>query len=218
MRLSANTLILSRLGFLLAALLLHCAGLEASITNQGDEAVRVKIVKQDQRSVITALYPGQTVQLPDDTASVKVDALSSIHSDVEVKVKIIEANGNETVLQDYGKTLTLGVKATKADKSRKSETKNLSNVGVTVEILLPQNKTKTIQLNPGQTFPLPSGVLEVRALPIGGIWGDEKIALEVRLPNGDTEVIRRFGGHVKTVPEKTAPKLPDFPGQTAKSE
>lgn len=206
------------LGFFLAAFLLHCACLEASISNEGDEAVRVKIVKQDHRSVITALYPGQTVQLPDDTASVTVDALGSIHSDVRIKVKIIEANGNETILQDYGKTLTLGVKATKTDKSRKGEIKNLSNVGVTVEILLPKNKTKTIQLNPGQTFPLPNGVLEVRALPIGGIWGDEKIALEVKLPNGDTEVIRRFGGHVKTVQEKTAPKLPVFPSQTAKSK
>ncbi len=206
---------LSRLGFFLAVLLLSSTGLEASISNEGDEAVRVRIVKQDQRSVITALYPGQTVQMPDDTASVTVDALGSLHSDVRVQVKIIEANGNKTVLKDYGKTFTLGVKAAKADKSRKGEAKNLSNVGVTVEILLPGNKTKTIQLNPGQIFPLPDGILEVRALPISGIWGDEKIALEVKLPNGDTEVIQRFGGRVKTIPEKTTPKLPDFPKASA---
>lgn len=204
-----------RFGFFLFVLFFCAVRLEASITNQGDEAIRVKIVKQDQRSVTTALYPGQTVQLPDDTASVSVDALGALHTDVEVKVEIIEANGNKTLIKDYGKTVTLGVKAAKEEKRRKGEVKNLSNVGVTVEILLPKNKTKRVQLNPGQTFPLPDSVLEVRALPISGIWGDEKIALEVKLPDGDTEVIQRFGGHVKTVQQKTPPKLQDFPKATA---
>lgn len=167
----------------------------AAITNNGSEAVRVIIEKENRRTTSLTLNPGQKNSIPADAAKITVKPRGAIRSDVTVDVDIVANSGEAYSIEQYGKVLNL-LEEDASISVVQGDITNQSNVSVRLSIFDKRNKAVKRRLYPGQSIRVPLGTTKVQVDPDGNDWGDETIKVEVDLPDGTAAFIESFGGNI----------------------
>lgn len=184
---------------LIASLLVWIPVLPAAITNEGDDAVNLEIHKKDRTVSFVKIYPGQTVDLPYDSASVRVASLSAGEGwgDENIVVKVIESSGKEGIISRLGGNYLLGQEEEEEAPQPLTDGLITNEGNVPVDILVIRStQTQRQRVYVGQPITLPKDTVEVQTVQNRFLRGDEIINLKVNLPTGKTGSIKRLGAAV----------------------
>ncbi|MCM8775999.1 MAG: hypothetical protein NC930_06620 [Candidatus Omnitrophica bacterium] len=167
-----------------------------NITNNGNDAVEIKVVKEGGQYQRFNIYPDQTVELPQDTVQVQVVPRSRTRGDENIEVTIVEPDGKTGTIDKMG-----GIYVLKQENTLETETvlqagsvQNLGSVDVDIVVHLENGTIQTQQVFMEQTVSIPKEATEVTVDMKRAMRGDEKILVEVIMPDGKSTTIKTRGG------------------------
>jgi hypothetical protein len=193
-------------GAFLGAILLPAVLLAASVSNEGDTAVKVSARSVKGISGGSTLQPGQIWSVKNDPAW--IEHVPDNRS-MPVRIKIVENDGKTGYISVPGGRYTFQQAvetqpATPTKKPRMRHTSgyadNRSNVALSLNIVGPTGAQNFVLLRPGQKTVISDDTVEVRVEQYGWVSGDAQIFLSLMMPDGKEHVVRTSHAVVRNDP------------------
>lgn len=92
---------------LLTFLLLFHTLAYCEIVNYGNTKTRIVIIRENGSRISDSLYPGQSLPIPEDAKTIRVDTSLSDRGDEEIYLSVVLPDGTLHELRENGATLTL---------------------------------------------------------------------------------------------------------------
>lgn len=195
----------SRFWILFSAILLTGLPLGwAGLTNQGNDAVQIEFQKKNDLSQSATLFPGQSMETPEGTVSVRVVSRGmGGRGDESIRLKVVERTGKEGLLTEYGQSYTLGITEEEEAPVVLKEGRMVNNGNIAVDVAMRQKngRTRKTILYLNQSLTLPRNIYEVEVLQQGRLRGDEIVRVDVLMPDGTAVSITSLGGIARALPE-----------------
>lgn len=193
--------------FLAVCLLLSAARAFANVTNEGNDAVQIKVYRANGFSQFYTLYPGQSIAIPDKSTRLELEPRSSgARGDESIKVKVVLDDGSEIVLDGYGQSCQLDKPPDTEEASKVKlqygKIMNRGNNVVTVDVKDDKNLVNRRVIYPGQPLAVAPDTVEVTVVNNGLLRGDEIVKVQVILPDGEDITITSVGGVAKMKKEE----------------
>ncbi len=180
----------------------------AGVTNLGNDAVQIEFQKEDGLSQSGTLFPGQSMETPAETTTVRVVPRGAgARGDEKIKIKIVESNGKEGILTKYDQLYQLGLTEETEQKVvlKPGRVSNKGNLSLDVAVRKKDGSEHKLVVYLGQTLEIPRDTYEVEVLGNQRrLRGDEIIKLVVLMPDGVGYNITSLGGIARILPENQA--------------
>lgn len=179
----------------------------AGVVNKGNDAVQVEFEKANGLSESATLFPDQSVQTPRGTRTVRVAPRGSgARGDEIIKVLVVESSGKEGLLTKYNQVYRLGIveDAETPVVLKDGRVINRSNIVVTITLRKRDGLESRSLLYLDQTKTFSSDIYEVEVMNLSRLRGDERVRIEVLMPDGVSHLITSLGGVARILPENEA--------------
>lgn len=176
----------------------------AGIINAGNDAVQIEFKKRDGLSQSATLFPGQSMETPSGTESVRVVPRGmGARGDEIILIRVLENSGKETQLTKYGERCDLGASEAEEAPVRLKEGSLTNSGNIALDVLWRQKNGLSIKktIYPNQALTLPRNIYEVEVLPQVRLRGDEIVRLDAVMPDGSASTITSPGGSARALAE-----------------
>lgn len=166
--------------------------------------MQIEFKKTDGLSQSATLFPGQSIETPPGTESLRVVPRGmGERGDEIIRIKVVENSGKETQLTKYGERYALGATPEEEAPVRLKEGSLTNSGNIALDVLWRQKKGLSLKktIYPNQTLILPRNIYEVEVVQQNRLRGDEIVRVDALMPDGSATTVTSPGGIARALPE-----------------